>query len=210
MFPKKKKKTARLFKIIFTFIMKLFIILLILSTEFSLVFKPQKVWAENPLSSTSILETINKERNKNNLLPLIKNNKLIQAANNKARYLLKNNLFDHNSADGTKIFSDWIKESNYEYSFVGENLAINFSDEKSILKAWMDSPSHRENILDENYLETGIAVQSKNGKILVVQIFGRPANRPLNLKNDLVDRLSENLIYFSSEKWKIQNNNSLV
>ncbi|HCS79343.1 TPA: hypothetical protein DIV55_06435, partial [Patescibacteria group bacterium] len=48
----------------------------------------------------------------------------------------------------------------------------------SVVGAWMNSPSHRENILDSNFKEIGVAVA--DGKltgtdgILVVQMFGTP------------------------------------
>ncbi|MCD4704538.1 CAP domain-containing protein, partial [bacterium] len=198
---KKKKnieKFPRIFKIILTLIMKLFIILLIITTELSLIYKPQIVLAESSISINSIFEIVNEERVENNLPPLTMNNKLIQAANNKAKYLLNSNSFDHSSTNGNKIFSDWIRETNYEYSFIGENLAINFENNESILKAWLESPSHKENILDE-FLETGIAVQSKNSKILVVQIFGRSAINPITLDKTIANHISENLLYLDKD-----------
>ena len=57
-----------------------------------------------------------------------------------------------------------------------ENLAIGFESNKDVMKAWMDSPSHKENILNEKYNEIGLIVMQGdiNGKLetIIVQIFG--------------------------------------
>ena len=62
----------------------------------------------------------------------------------------------------------------------GENLAKDFYDTEGLLKAWMNSPTHRENIINPKYQEIGIGVV--NGILggvkttLVVQHFGTPRN----------------------------------
>ncbi len=144
------------------------------------------------ISAREILELVNTERAKNNIPSLKINNKLIQAANNKANYLVKNNYFSHSSRDG-KSFSTWIKKTTYKYSFVGENLAKDFPSSKLIVAAWLKSPGHKENLLNENFTETGIAVNNN----IVVQIFGRPETIPLSLKTTINKQLSENLILYN-------------
>jgi Cysteine-rich secretory protein family len=158
----------------------------------------EMVIAKPLISEGAIFELVNEERIENDITPLILNNKLTQAAINKAKDLAKNNYFNHDSNEGKK-FSTWIKETGYEYSFIGENLAKDFSNNESIIKAWLKSPGHRENILNDNFTETGIAVYND----IVVQIFGRPELLPLPIKETIGDHISENLILYLNENNKL-------
>ena len=180
-------------KIIQTLVLSLFIIQIVF-------FNFKTALAEPLISEIAIFKLINQKRTENNIHPLIINNQLAQAAINKAKYLYKNNYFDHESQNGQKTFSYWIKETNYEYSFVGENLATNFKNNDDIILAWMNSPSHQENLLNENYLETGIAVY----KNIIVQIFGRPADMPMSIQKTIGNHISENLILYMSPGNKLQ------
>ena len=63
-------------------------------------------------------------------------------------------------------------------AIAGENLAINFTDSKDVTAAWMKSPTHKANIIKENYTEigTGIASGMYEGKeaIYVAQVYANP------------------------------------
>jgi uncharacterized protein YkwD len=152
------------------------------------------VIAKSSISERAIFDLVNKERIRNDIAPLTLNNKLTQAAINKAKNLVENNYFNHSSKEGA-TFSSWIKDTGYKYSFIGENLAKDFSDSKLIIKAWYASPGHKENILNENFTETGIAVYDN----VIVQIFGRPEIIPLSLKKTIGNHISENLILYINE-----------
>jgi len=85
--------------------------------------------------------------------------------------MAKEGYFSHISPRGKRI-NTYAK--GYEYRVMGENLARNYTDAGSIIKAWMNSPSHRANILDKEFRETGIGIATaKDGTIYVVQVFGR-------------------------------------
>ena len=59
-------------------------------------------------------------------------------------------------------------------SLVGENVAFGFTKAGTLLKAWMDSPGHRANILDALYRQLGVgARKSDEGVWYVAQVFGR-------------------------------------
>ncbi len=179
-------------KIIQLLVLSLFIIQI-------LFFNFKTTEAEPLISETTIFKLINQKRVENNIPLLSINNQLTEAAIDKAQYLYKNDYFDHESKDGQKTFSYWIKETGYEYSFVGENLATNFKNNQDLIQAWMDSPSHQENLLNENYLETGIAVY----KNIIVQIFGRPAEMPMSIQKTIGNHISENLILYISSGNKL-------
>jgi hypothetical protein len=67
----------------------------------------------------------------------------------------------------------------YKFLYAGENLAVNFTESRDVDQAWMDSPTHRANLLNVNFREIGMAVMEGaykgNDTIFVVQMFGTPA-----------------------------------
>lgn len=123
-----------------------------------------------------IIELTNKERESYNLSILKHNSTLDLAAQKKVNDMLADNYFAHTSPTGVKPWQ-WFKEAGYNYTFAGENLAMNFVEAEDALKAWMDSPSHRDNIISPNYEDIGVAVAVGviNGQetTLVVQLFGK-------------------------------------
>ena len=58
------------------------------------------------------------------------------------------------------------------------SLIPNFEDDQVLVQAWMDSPGHRANILNDRYLEIGVAVikgiYEGQNTWLAVQHFGLP------------------------------------
>jgi hypothetical protein len=123
-----------------------------------------------------IVET-NAARNANNLPPLKSNYELDLAAQEKLDDMIKNGYFAHTSPSGVTPWY-WFKDVGYSYTTAGENLALGYSTAQATVQAWMNSPSHRANLLNTKYEEIGVAVgkASLNGidGVLVVQTFGKP------------------------------------
>lgn len=98
------------------------------------------------------------------------------AAAKKAEYMFAHNFWAHNAPDGTTPW-DFINNAGYVYTVAGENLAKNFSDSQGVVDAWLNSASHKENLLRSDYQDIGFAVV--NGTLageettLVVQMFGK-------------------------------------
>jgi hypothetical protein len=105
------------------------------------------------------------------------NQKLNEAAEMKAKDMATKGYFAHTSPEGKTPWY-WIEKVGYDYQFAGENLAINFSDSKDVTGAWMNSPTHKANIIKGNYTEigTGVAVGVYKGKeaVFVAQIYANP------------------------------------
>jgi len=122
----------------------------------------------------------NEERAKISLPPLQENKELNDAAAKKATHMFKNDYWSHFAPDGTSPW-DFIKQSGYQYEYAGENLAKNFLFSKNVVDAWMNSPTHKENIVRKEYSEVGYAVVNGmlNGEdtTLVVQMFGTPLEK---------------------------------
>lgn len=119
----------------------------------------------------------NEVRAENTVSPLKINLLLERAAQEKAEDMAKRSYFSHVSPDGKSPWY-WFNKAGYNYTFAGENLAIHFFDSQDLIKAWMESPSHRSNILNKNFTEIGIGIAQGQfaGKetVYIVQFFGKP------------------------------------
>lgn len=126
----------------------------------------------------AILESMtNDQRIQNNASPLSENALLKLAAEEKAKDMATRGYFAHNSPEGYLPWY-WLDKVGYRYQHAGENLAVNFTDSKDVVDAWMRSPTHRENIVKRIYTETGIGmatgVYEGRPAIYVAQFFGTP------------------------------------
>ena len=128
-------------------------------------------------NSSDVIDAVNQERVKNNLPALKVNSKLMEASRNKADDMNANGYFAHISPIDGKKWSSFIRNSGYDYIEAGENLANGFDNSPDLVAAWMNSPTHRDNILNPNVDETGLAVKSGylDGypTIFVAQSFGK-------------------------------------
>ncbi len=129
-----------------------------------------------------LLNSTNAKRQENGLSTLQMNGTLSQAAAAKAADMFANNYWAHNSPSG-KTPWDFIIGAGYRYTLAGENLAKNFQSSDGVVEAWMNSPSHRANVLKAGYQEVGFAVVNGtlNGEetTLVVQMFGASKSAPI-------------------------------
>lgn len=130
------------------------------------------------LTKAGIVDWTNNFRRENNL-PLLKENSFLnRAAEMKLNNMLLEQYFAHVSPSGNgPVF--WIDKVGYDYIAFGENLALgDFSGDKDLVSAWMDSPGHRANILSLKFREIGVSVRRSvfEGKEtwLAVQEFGTP------------------------------------
>jgi hypothetical protein len=141
----------------------------------------------------------NEEREAKNLNILTISPILNEAAKMKAEDMARQGYFAHISPDGKTPWY-WIEKVGYDYQYAGENLAINFSDSKDVTNAWMESPTHKENIVKENYTEigTGIAEGIYKGKnaIFVVQVYAN--QMPLALKQAKISKIENKKISTSN------------
>ncbi len=133
---------------------------------------------ENMVSGLDILNITNTERAVVSLKPYTSNMLLDRIASLRADDLFANQYFEHESPDG-KSAPELAPVVGYKYLYIGENLAMgDFYTDAEIVKAWMDSPGHKANILNDKYTELGVAVKEGEYKggttVIAVQIFGRP------------------------------------
>lgn len=155
---------------------------IVLVTEISfLVFTLRVIPNSNFLASlvpSVLVNLTNESRSLEKLSTLAPNPVLELAAKKKAEDMAQKGYFAHTSPEGRTPWY-WVQEAGYKYSYAGENLAVNFFDSKDVVEAWMRSPGHRANIVNNNYTEIGIALASGmyqgHEATFVVQYFGRPS-----------------------------------
>ena len=127
------------------------------------------------INSGIVVKLTNDARLANGEIALQQNDQLTKAAEEKAQDMINNNYFAHVSPAGKTPWF-WIDKNGYDYRYAGENLAINFTNVEDQEQAWMNSPSHRENILNQKYQEIGVAVKqgviNGHSSVISVQVFG--------------------------------------
>lgn len=131
------------------------------------------------VSVSELLTDTNTERTAQSLPSLQLNEELSQAAFLKAKDMFANNYWAHTSPSGTTPWK-WLADAGYSYDVAGENLAKNYPTADATVAAWMNSETHRANILNNRYQDIGFAVVDGmlDGRdtTLVVAYYGTPVS----------------------------------
>lgn len=157
------------------------LLFILLQVSFSIVSfsNPGVLGIDGNIDQKTVIELTNKEREKKGLSPVTENEALNKAAQAKAQNMFTENYWAHFAPSG-KTPWDFITGAGYRFTFAGENLAKNFYESDQVVIAWMNSPTHRDNLLNPHYKDIGIAVVEGvlNGQktTLVVQEFGTTEN----------------------------------
>lgn len=132
------------------------------------------------MSSTRLLDSANKERVARKQPPLHVNNKLGQAAQQKAEDMAAHDYWSHTTPSGQEPWV-FIQQSGYNYSQVAENLAYGFTTSNGVTSGWMNSPLHRKNLLNSELSDVGFGIanvanyQNRGPQTIVVAMYGKPA-----------------------------------
>ena len=120
-----------------------------------------------------VFDLINKQRTNNGLQALKVDSEVQRVARIKAKDMVDNNYFAHESPIYGTPF-EMLKSFKISYKTAGENIAANSSN-SSAVTSWMNSSGHKANILNSNFNYTGIGVASsaKYGKIYVQMFIGK-------------------------------------
>lgn len=160
-------------------ILPLVVFLLVIETAFllSINFVFPKTDFLGLVIPTSLISLTNTDRT-DTKINLLKESKLLtDAATLKAKDMAQKGYFAHYSPEGVSPWY-WLNKVGYKYKYAGENLAINFFDSKDVNNAWMNSPAHKANILNDKYTEIGIGMANGvfegRDTTFIVQFFGQP------------------------------------
>ncbi|HEY7158971.1 MAG TPA: CAP domain-containing protein [Gemmataceae bacterium] len=124
----------------------------------------------------TLLELLNKERVKKELPPLRPNPLLFKVARAHSANMAKQEKMEH-VLDG-KNPGQRVLAAGYDYGKVSENIAVSEGPGAAltvIVKDWMESEIHRENLLSDKVTETGLGIAKNDKKeVYYTQIFARP------------------------------------
>ena len=101
------------------------------------------------------MKLVNEERQSNGLEPLTISQELTAKARIKSQDMKEQGYFSHNSPTYGSPF-EMMKQLGISYRSAAENIAMGYRTAEAVVNAWMNSPSHRENILSTRYTSMGI------------------------------------------------------
>ena len=93
--------------------------------------------------------------------PLQWNAKLAAAAQEHSDDMARNNLTGHEGSDGSTP-KERIEKQGYQWRSLGENVAAGQPDTRTVVKDWLNSPGHCENIMNPKFTEMGMALSENN------------------------------------------------
>jgi len=120
-----------------------------------------------------VLTLTNAERTKAGCPALVEDGRLANAAGAHSADMAAQKYFSHTSKDGSKL-ADRVNRAGYRWSALGENIAKGQQTPAAVVKAWMDSPGHRANILNCRYKNLGVGLAFDGRSPIWTQNFGSP------------------------------------
>lgn len=102
-----------------------------------------------------IVELVNQRRKEAGLAPVRVNATLASCAQQYSEVQAAQGAINHTGPDGSNP-GQRLKRCGYAWKHYGENLAGGYVDAGEVMTAWMNSPSHRKNIMNGKLKEIGI------------------------------------------------------
>lgn len=122
-----------------------------------------------------ILRLVNQERQARGLGAVAWNQTLEDEATEYACEMVHYGFFGHVNPATSSTLTTRAASVGYDFWIIGENLAGGQRTPAEAMADWMNSPCHRENILNPAFTELGVSVRSGGDYGLYwVQEFGRP------------------------------------
>jgi len=124
-------------------------------------------------SEADVFERVNRERSRAHLQGLAWDDKLATVARDYSRRMAREGFFDHYDPKGKTVMDRAAGLRNW--SVIGENLFVcddQPSFETVAVRGWMNSKTHRMNMLDRDWTATGIGIAiARDGSIFITQVF---------------------------------------
>lgn len=131
------------------------------------------------VSISGLLSSTNSKRQANGRASLGLDSRLNSAAQAKANDMVNRDYWSHVTPDGQQPWV-FITNAGYQYLSAGENLAYGFMTSTGTVNGWMNSPSHKANLLSSTFTEVGFGIANSanyvgNGnQTVVVAMYGKP------------------------------------
>jgi uncharacterized protein YkwD len=134
----------------------------------------QAASAPTPLSS-ECTNLANRERAAVGLAALTENATLISAASQQSAFQAQTNTMTHSGRGGADL-AKRLTDAGYAFSIGAENVAVGYTNCSDVIRGWMNSPHHKDNILNAQVTEIGVAASAaKNGTIYWTMDLGAPS-----------------------------------
>lgn len=109
--------------------------------------------------------------------PLALSQGLSNAALAHSRDMAEHNRMSHEGSDGSTP-AQRVTRARYKWRIVGENIAAGPTTPEEVMKGWLASPGHCQNLMDPRFTELGVGFvlhpQSESG-VYWTQVFAAPA-----------------------------------
>ena len=162
-----------------------------------------------------VLNLVNQERSAVGLDPLAIDSQLDTAANLHTDEMVQADLMSH-QLPGEADLGDRVSDTGYDWSRLGENVAAGYTTPEAVVDGWMNSPRHRENILNPDFTEIGIGYEfapDNNDNIgdydtYWTQVFGTEGNNPAS-ENSVDSNVGEDNFEPDSQDRQIEEINNV-
>ena len=126
--------------------------------------------SNNNKQKDELYELLLTERSNQNLAPLELSEKLSDIALNYAYAMYQDGFWCHKNPKNGELVGDRLSKQGFPYIDIGENLALSSSVRSGHISL-MNSESHKNTILDNEFKRVGIGIVSGPLGLIIVQIF---------------------------------------
>jgi uncharacterized protein YkwD len=121
------------------------------------------------------IEQVNQERTRRGLRPLVIDTALTKAARRHSQDMSKRQFFSHVNPDGDTPLERVRLAGARLIRMISENLGLSRGSDDPVavnVRGWMESPPHRQNILDKRFKYTGVGIaQALDDTFYFTQLF---------------------------------------
>lgn len=144
---------------------------------------PQKttsVLGAETIDPRDIITYVNEERMKRGIRPLRVSEPLMKAAKMRADVMLRHENFSHQDPYEGIQLDTVLPKLKYPFIWASENIGMGDTNGRDFVTGFMNSPSHRDNLLNPALVETGVAIVTGKYKQwyvnMAVQLFAIPTD----------------------------------
>jgi uncharacterized protein YkwD len=132
--------------------------------------------ANAQIVTQAIIDLTNFVRTENQLPPLSASAALMEAAQLHSQDMARLDQMQHDlPAVPLSSLTDRAAFVHYSYQLLGENIAYNQADPASVVASWMQSPPHRENMLNPSFTDIGVGLSwNRRGEPFYTMMLGKP------------------------------------
>lgn len=138
-------------------------------------------WESEEIKPLDIIDIVNRKRQEVGSPILHPDPKLMEAAQLRAEVMLKTQHVDHQDPFEGLNLASVLPKVNYKYLYASENIALAQGGAEGIVNGFLNSPSHKQNLLDKNLIETGVGVVKgfvgPNYAVIIAHLFASPQDQ---------------------------------